>query len=61
MAAHSGSKVTGTVTLAKAMGLSGKPRVAVNIKLNGVFIPEDSYPAGVYASTSHDVISADPK
>lgn len=41
-----GSKISGTATI-----VHGPKQIDVSITLDGVFIPENSYPAGVYAGT----------
>jgi len=45
---QNGSKIGGTATIVHE---SPPPAVVVTIVLDGVFIPENQYPAGVYAGT----------
>ena len=49
LAAQPGSKITGTATIAHVS--MDPPVVDVGIVLDGVFIPENAYPAGVYRGT----------
>ncbi len=46
---QSGSKIAGTATISHVS--MHPPVVVVTIVLDGVFIPENSYPAGVYHAT----------
>jgi hypothetical protein len=58
---RNGSKMSGEVTLATAIGPGGRPAVSVTIRLSGVFIPEAEFPAGVYAGSCRDVLSEAPE
>jgi hypothetical protein len=58
---RNGSKTSGEVTLAKAIGPGGRPAVSVTIRLSGVFIPEAEFPAGVYAGGCRDELSGAPE
>jgi hypothetical protein len=51
-----GSKIAGTATIAHVA--MEPPVVEVTIVLDGVFIPENEYPAGVYHSTCAKVVNA---
>ena len=46
---ENGFKLPGTATLVATAGTS--PGTSVTVLINGFFIPEDSYPAGIYAGT----------
>lgn len=46
---QAGSKIAGTATIAHLA--ADPPVVSVTIVLDGMFIPENEYPAGVYNST----------
>jgi hypothetical protein len=57
---RNGSKMSGEVTLAKALGPGGRPAVSVTIELSSVYIPEAEYSAGVYAGPCRDQLPGTP-
>jgi hypothetical protein len=61
MSPRNGSKLSGQVTLAHAEGPAGEAAVSVSIKLDGVFIPEAAYPAGIYGGSCTDSVTHAPK
>lgn len=61
MHARNGSKLDGTVILERTLGPAGRPAVSVAIKLNGVFIPEAMFPAGIYAGGCTNTLNGPPK
>ncbi len=57
---RSGSTIDGQAVFTPLMHSGSTPSLRVTITLDGVFIPEDRYPAGIYVGSCRDTVSGAP-